>query len=227
MADPSQGHDGSTGGTARMVESFEALSLLHCQLSGQWSDIYKWQNVGNGGNLRIWSVIRWCGFIQSGIFKGRCYVYKSAPTLQRHNTENLEQIFPEKAMRGLSPNFHIHVSVSNLYIPTVGLPILLQAICGPVLGIHKSLTGTWMWYLGLRPRYSFSRNTYMGFPLQYTHSTLPKTVTKKVVLTCFQYTLHTHPYHWGNVLRGPVSPEAVTEWPSQVGLRRCRQKRGT
>jgi hypothetical protein len=27
---------------------------------------------------------------------------------------------------GLSPNFHIHVSVRDLYIPTIGLPILLQ-----------------------------------------------------------------------------------------------------
>jgi hypothetical protein len=36
-------------------------------------------------------------------------------TLQRHNTENSKQIFPEKKLRCLIPNFHIHVSVSNLY----------------------------------------------------------------------------------------------------------------
>ncbi len=29
-------------------------------------------------------------------------------------------------MHGHSPNFHIHVPVSNLYIPTIDLPILLQ-----------------------------------------------------------------------------------------------------
>jgi hypothetical protein len=29
-------------------------------------------------------------------------------------------------LRGLSPNFYIDVSVSDLYIPTIGLPILLQ-----------------------------------------------------------------------------------------------------
>jgi hypothetical protein len=46
-----------------------------------------------------------------------------ATTLQRHNTEN---VFPEKKLRSLSPNFHIHVSVSDLYIPTISLPILLQ-----------------------------------------------------------------------------------------------------
>jgi hypothetical protein len=44
------------------------------------------------------------------------------PTLQRHNTENSKQVFPEEELRGLSPNFYIHVSLSNLYIPTIGLP---------------------------------------------------------------------------------------------------------
>jgi hypothetical protein len=29
-------------------------------------------------------------------------------------------------LRGLSPNSYIHVSLSDLYIPTIGLPILLQ-----------------------------------------------------------------------------------------------------
>jgi hypothetical protein len=31
-----------------------------------------------------------------------------------------------KELRGHSPNFHLHVSVSDLYIPTIDLPILLQ-----------------------------------------------------------------------------------------------------
>jgi hypothetical protein len=47
-------------------------------------------------------------------------------TLHRHNTENSKQIYREKELRGLSPNFHIHVSVSVFYISTIGLPILLQ-----------------------------------------------------------------------------------------------------
>jgi hypothetical protein len=34
--------------------------------------------------------------------------------LQRHNTENVKQIFLEKELRGHSPNFHIHMSVSDL-----------------------------------------------------------------------------------------------------------------
>jgi hypothetical protein len=42
------------------------------------------------------------------------------PALQRQTDENLKQIFPEKEYRGLSPNIHIPVSVSELYIPTMG-----------------------------------------------------------------------------------------------------------
>ncbi len=63
-------------------------------------------------------------------------------TLQRQNTEISKQIFPEKEYRGLtlSPNFHIHASVRDLYIPTIGLPILLEEICRPILGLYKSLT---------------------------------------------------------------------------------------
>jgi hypothetical protein len=41
--------------------------------------------------------------------------------------------------RGLGPNFHIHASVSDLYISTIGLPILLEEICRPILGLYKSL----------------------------------------------------------------------------------------
>ncbi len=62
--------------------------------------------------------------------------------LQRTNTVYSKQIFPEKELLDHIPNFHIHVLVSDLYIPTMDLPILLQEICGPILGINKSLTDT-------------------------------------------------------------------------------------
>jgi hypothetical protein len=71
-------------------------------------------------------------------FDAHCPVH----TLQRKNAENLKQIFPEKEYRGLSSNFHIQVSVSELYIPTMELPFLLEEICGPILGMYKSLTDT-------------------------------------------------------------------------------------
>ncbi len=35
-------------------------------------------------------------------------------------------MFPEKELLGLSPNFHIHVSVSDLNVPRIGPHIFLQ-----------------------------------------------------------------------------------------------------
>jgi hypothetical protein len=48
-------------------------------------------------------------------------------TLQRHlfSSENSIHIFPEIKLRGLVPNSYILVSVSDLYLPATGPPILL------------------------------------------------------------------------------------------------------
>jgi hypothetical protein len=51
-------------------------------------------------------------------------------------------IFPEEELHGLSPNFHIHVSVSDLYIPTFGSLFSWSRIGRPIRGIYKSLTET-------------------------------------------------------------------------------------
>ncbi len=70
-------------------------------------------------------------------------MYIGLRKLQRTNTENSKQIFPGKELRGHCPNFHIHVSVSDLYIPRMDLPILHAAgnmWSNP--GNNKSLTDT-------------------------------------------------------------------------------------
>ena len=69
-------------------------------------------------------------------------LHSLCPTLRSHNTENSKQIFPGKELHGYSPNSYIHVSVSDLYIPLTDLPIQLQEIFGPILGIYKSFTYT-------------------------------------------------------------------------------------
>ncbi len=48
--------------------------------------------------------------------------YRTEETVYR----NSKHILPEMKLRSLCPNSYIHVSVSDLYIPTIGLPILLQ-----------------------------------------------------------------------------------------------------
>ncbi len=58
----------------------------------------------------------------------------------KNQYRKFEANIPRK--RNSAATVHIHVSVSDLYIPTTYLPILLQEICGPILGIYKSLTDT-------------------------------------------------------------------------------------
>ncbi len=60
-------------------------------------------------------------------------------------------VFLEKELRDLSPNFHIHVSVSDLYIPRGVHMFSCSRIGRPIVVIYKSLTDTWMWKMGLRP----------------------------------------------------------------------------
>ncbi len=43
-----------------------------------------------------------------------------------HVTENQIYVFPEKKLRGFVPNAYIHVSVSDLFITGIDLPIWLQ-----------------------------------------------------------------------------------------------------
>jgi hypothetical protein len=43
-----------------------------------------------------------------------------------HCKEIYDLCFPRKELRGLRPNFHIHVSLSDLDIPRIGPPIFLQ-----------------------------------------------------------------------------------------------------
>jgi hypothetical protein len=55
-------------------------------------------------------------------------------------------LFPKQNCKVLSPNFHIYLSVSDLFFPGIGLPILLQPNrqTSPGNTVYKSLTDTWM-----------------------------------------------------------------------------------
>jgi hypothetical protein len=85
-------------------------------------------------------------------------------TLQRQNAENLKQIFPEKEFRGFSPNFHILVSVSELYILTMGLPFLLEEILYVdrsweyINRSHTHECGNWGWGRAIPSKGIYKRN---------------------------------------------------------------------
>jgi hypothetical protein len=59
-----------------------------------------------------------------------------------HCPEKSKQIFPKIKLCSLIPNFYLHVSVSDLYIPTIGQKTLYIKIGGPSVGIHKWLIDT-------------------------------------------------------------------------------------
>jgi hypothetical protein len=62
---------------------------------------------------------------------GSIYLHISPSTVgtilcRLHCKEIWFYVFPEKELRGLSYNFHIYVSVIDLYIPMFSTPIVLQ-----------------------------------------------------------------------------------------------------
>jgi hypothetical protein len=48
----------------------------------------------------------------------------------------IKQLFPKQKYDIRSPDSYTHIFVRDLYISRIGLPILLQEICGLILGIH-------------------------------------------------------------------------------------------
>ncbi len=66
-------------------------------------------------------------------------------TVSTQSKENPIYVFLFWELRGLSPNFHIHVSVSVLYIPRIGSHISPQQNRQPFLEIYKSLTAFAFW----------------------------------------------------------------------------------
>jgi hypothetical protein len=81
-----------------------------------------------------------------------------------HCNGNSVYIFLFWELRGLSPNFHIHVSMSDLYIPRIGPHISSSRKCRTIhRGNIQFVQRHMMWKLELRPRYSFSGNICFKF----------------------------------------------------------------
>ncbi len=113
---------------------------------GSTHNLFRWVTGGSTHNLFRW--VR--GGQPSQVFS--CLRVRQHPKQvwmfqgpRSHTAKTKYRYFETNIPRkywGLSPNFHIHASVSDLYIPTIGLPILLEEICRPILGLYISLTHT-------------------------------------------------------------------------------------
>jgi hypothetical protein len=70
------------------------------------------------------------------IFKPLEYPPRTYVTTLQTQFRKLETNIARKGIARPQSEFHIRVSVSDLYIPMIGLPILLQEICGPQVGSY-------------------------------------------------------------------------------------------
>ncbi len=68
-------------------------------------------------------------------------------------------LFYNRIIMSVSQFLHSYILyVRDFIFPGLVCLFCCSQICGPILGIYKTLTGTWMWKLGLRPHNSHKRN---------------------------------------------------------------------
>ncbi len=119
----------------------------------RWAATHRTHCSRGQGSLQPWKYVHHLDFCTT------CLSNISELTLERTNTENLKQIFPEKELGGYSP-ISTFMCLWAIYIFTRWICLFCcRKYVDRTLRIHKSLTDPWMWKLGPTPRNSQKRNT--------------------------------------------------------------------
>ncbi len=115
---------------------------LHCQKKYRQSDLPVFcSTVFWGGG--VWDSISF--LIPREVQPcAECRIRQRVVKSDPHCNGNSVYIFLFWKKRGLSPNFHIHVSLSDWYIPRISLHISSSRTGRPIVGIYNSLTDTCM-----------------------------------------------------------------------------------
>ncbi len=103
------------GITIRSIQSYDWCAVLYeyVHISVLYITLIFWLFLGAwDGNLRG----QGCGGRKFAQVQQYMYIVQCM-----HCAENTIYVFPEKKLCGLVPNSYIHVSVSDLYIPRMGL----------------------------------------------------------------------------------------------------------
>jgi hypothetical protein len=105
-------------------------------------------------------------------------------------------MFPEKELCGISPNWHIQVSVSELYIPRIGAHIFLQqnrqTDTGNIQIAHRHIE-CWNWNWGRA--IPFLGIHKMGFSLQCSLRAQPTSLDRSLLAHAHQHPpLSLHPF---------------------------------
>jgi hypothetical protein len=136
--------------------------------------------------------------------------------LSVHCKEITIYVFLDEELRGLSPNFHIHVSIYAIYkFPRSVNLFCLQQNRQPIVGIHKSFTETLMYELGLSTCSSFSKNICFAFLVLCLCSVHSKSYLNKSTETKF------FSYFWIWREKNPIFPSELSCFRQNLDVWGC------
>jgi hypothetical protein len=129
----------------------DLITLLYCKkkcpLSAQTTLMSKMEDVFLFRELVMYNTI--FPRLQVNTFQTSSFIKVILTLTAKTQYRKFETNIPRKGIARPQSQFP-HSGVSEQFIyPTIGLPVCCRKICGPILGMYKSLTDTLMWKLGL------------------------------------------------------------------------------